>query len=150
LLTKTIFDVSAADTVVANTLIASLPEAQQIALQNRQEVKSSMLNVQIAELEIEKAKVGLKPSLSVGGSIYLSYSKNQTDKYFSQLNTNFYQQLGVSLSIPLLDRKVTQTNEGSGSAKYWLEPEVAEEYAYGFKPKERRDIKQLVKEQYKF
>lgn len=89
--TKTIFDVSAADTVVANTLIASLPEAQQIALQNRPEVKSSMLSVQIAELEIEKAKVGLKPSLSAGGSIYLSYSKNQTDKYFSQLNNNFYQ-----------------------------------------------------------
>lgn len=107
---ETTFDVSVADTVVANTLIASLPEAQQIALQNRPEVKSSVLGVQIAELGIEKARVGLRPSLSAGGSIYSSYSKDQTDKYFSQLNNNFYQQLGLSLSVPLFDRKTTQTN----------------------------------------
>jgi outer membrane protein len=107
---ETTFDVSAADTVVANTLIASLPEAQQIALQNRPEVKSSVLGEQIAELGIEKARVGLRPSLSAGGSINSSYSKDRTDKYFSQLNNNFYQQLGLSLSVPLLDRKTTQTN----------------------------------------
>ncbi len=41
-------------------------------------------------------------------------------------------------------------NKGNGSAKYWLEPEAAEEYAYGFKLKERRDIKKLVKEHYNF
>lgn len=104
------FDIAMADTVVTNVLLTSLPEAQQIALQNRPEVKSSVLGVQIAELGIEKAKVGLRPTLSAGGSLSSSYAKNQTDKYFSQLNNNFYQQAGLSLSIPLFDRKVTKTN----------------------------------------
>ena len=41
-------------------------------------------------------------------------------------------------------------NKGTGNAKYWLEPEIAEEYAYGFKLKERRDIKNYIFEHYDF
>ncbi len=36
-------------------------------------------------------------------------------------------------------------NKGNSHAKYWLEPEAKEEYSYGFKLKERRDIKRIVK-----
>jgi hypothetical protein len=38
--------------------------------------------------------------------------------------------------------------KGKGNAKYWLEPEIVEEYAYGFKLKERRDIKNHIHEHY--
>ncbi len=41
-------------------------------------------------------------------------------------------------------------NKGTGNAKYWLEPEMAEEYAYGFKLKERRDIKNHIHEHFEF
>ncbi|HLP50971.1 MAG TPA: DUF4160 domain-containing protein [Chitinophagales bacterium] len=34
--------------------------------------------------------------------------------------------------------------KGDGNAKYWLVPSCIEEYSYGFKVKERRDIKELV------
>ena len=34
--------------------------------------------------------------------------------------------------------------KGSGNAKYWLIPETAEDYSYGFTAKERKDIKELV------
>lgn len=30
--------------------------------------------------------------------------------------------------------------KGGGTAKYWLEPEITEEYSYGFTKRERRDI----------
>ena len=35
---------------------------------------------------------------------------------------------------------------GNASAKYWIEPGILEEYSYGFKVSERREIKKLVKE----
>ncbi len=38
--------------------------------------------------------------------------------------------------------------KGTSSAKYWLEPELIEEYAYGFKLIERRKIKNLLQEHY--
>ncbi len=41
-------------------------------------------------------------------------------------------------------------NKGTGNAKYWLEPEMVEEYAYGFKLKERRDIKNYIREHFEF
>jgi uncharacterized protein DUF4160 len=36
--------------------------------------------------------------------------------------------------------------KGEGNAKYWLEPELKEEYSYGFKAKQRKEIKQIISE----
>ena len=41
-------------------------------------------------------------------------------------------------------------NKGTGNAKYWLEPELVEGYSYGFKLKERRDIKTIIQEHFEF
>lgn len=41
-------------------------------------------------------------------------------------------------------------SKGNGNAKYWLEPEAIEDYAYGFKIKERREIKYIIHENYSF
>lgn len=104
------FDIPAADTLHTVALAAPLAQAQQTALDNRPEVKSSELGVAISEVNIEKARAGLRPTLTLGGSLYTNYSKDPAYKYFSQLNNNFYQQIGLTLSIPILDRKVTRTN----------------------------------------
>ena len=110
--TDTGFTVSPApaDTTQKGILAAPLAQAQQTALDNRPEVKSGALGVQIAEINIEKARAGLRPVLSLGGSLYTGYTKDPAYKYFPQLNNNFYQQLGLTLSIPIFDRKVTRTN----------------------------------------
>jgi outer membrane protein len=106
--TDTTFDVS--PVLQTKTLAAPLAQAQQTALDSRPEVKSSELGVQVAEVNIEKARAGLRPALTAGGSLNTGYSKDPAYKYFPQLNNNFYQQLGLTLSIPILDRKVTRTN----------------------------------------
>jgi outer membrane protein len=104
------FDITGTDSLAEEMRVMPLSEAQQIALQNRPEIKSGSLNVQIAQIDIDKAKAGLKPTLSLGGSLYTSYSKDPSYKYFTQLNNNFYRQLGATLSVPLFDRKVAKTN----------------------------------------
>ena len=35
--------------------------------------------------------------------------------------------------------------KGDGNAKYWLVPEAKEDYSYGFTVRERRDIKEMVR-----
>jgi len=106
----TTFDIISKDSLPEKILLTPLPEAQRVALQNRPEVKSSALGVQIAQIGIEKAKAGLRPTLSLGGSLYTSYSKDPAYNYYNQLDNNFYQQLGATLSVPLFDRKTTKTN----------------------------------------
>ena len=36
--------------------------------------------------------------------------------------------------------------KAEGNAKYWLEPELQEEYSYGFKAKQRKEIEQIISE----
>ncbi len=35
-------------------------------------------------------------------------------------------------------------DKGGAKAKYWILPKIAEEYSYGFKGRERKEIKKLV------
>ena len=110
------FDVAAGDTIAPVSLVAGLNEAQQIALNIRPEIKSADVNVQVQQTSVAIARYSLRPALSLGGSVNSSYSKNNlsgigsSDKFFSQINNNFYQNLGLTLSIPIFDRLVTRTN----------------------------------------
>jgi len=98
------------DTLLAQQAIPSLLEAQRIAIENRPEVQYNELQIQVAQTELQKARAGYKPTLSAGGSISTGYSDNQQEKYFSQVNNNLYQRLGLTLSIPILDNRVNKTN----------------------------------------
>jgi outer membrane protein len=107
------FDVDANDSIAPVALVSGLNDAQQAASSTRPEVKSSEVNVKVQQTELEKAKYSLRPSLTLGGSLYTAYSDNKfgsttnnaiDSKYLSQIDNNFYQNLGLTLSIPLFDR----------------------------------------------
>jgi len=98
------------DTLMAQQAIPSLLEAQRVALQNRPEIRYNQLQVQVAETELQKARAGYKPTISLGGSIATGYSDNQSVKYFNQVNNNLYQRLGATLSVPIFDNRTNKTN----------------------------------------
>ncbi len=110
------FDVAAGDSITPVSLVAGLNEAQQIALNTRPEVKSADVNVQVQQTSVAIARYSLRPALSLGGAVNSSYSGNNfsgtgtSGKYFSQISNNFYQNLGLTLSVPIFDRLVTRTN----------------------------------------
>lgn len=108
--TTTDFQPVLPDTLIVNQAIPSLIEAQRTALQNRPEMKYNELEIQIAETELQKARAGYKPTISLGGSVSTGYSDNQNAKYFNQLNNNLYQRLGATLSIPIFDNRINKTN----------------------------------------
>jgi outer membrane protein len=98
------------DTLIVEKAVPSLSEAQRLAVQSRPEINNGQLLVRIAEVELEKARTGHKPSITIGGSLSTAYSDNQSVKYADQLNNNFYQRLGATLSLPIFDNRITKTS----------------------------------------
>ncbi len=104
------FDIAVPDTLIATALIANLEDVQKVALDTRPEVKISELGVQVARLDLAKAKAEYLPTASVGAALSTGYSNNASDAYLKQLDNNFYQQLGLTLSVPIFTRRVNKTN----------------------------------------
>jgi outer membrane protein len=108
--TRIPFEVAVTDTVKMTKPLMDLNSAQDQALQTRPEVKTEVLNVQLQTNEMEKAKASIRPILSLGGSLSSGYNSNSFGSYPNQLNNSFNQGLGLTLAIPIFDRKVTRTN----------------------------------------
>jgi outer membrane protein len=104
------FDVVQPDTLVTNQSVVALPEAENAAALSRPEVKIGELGIKSAQVELEKSRAGALPSVSLGAGLSSGYSDNQDLKYFSQLNNNFYQRLGVTISIPIFANRINKSN----------------------------------------
>ena len=104
------FQIALSDTVTIENAFPALPEVQNVAQQLRPEIQNSHLALQIANIELDKIKAATKPTVSLGATLSTGYSDNQTSKYLSQLGNNFYQTLGLSVSIPIYSRRINKTN----------------------------------------
>lgn len=103
-------NISTPDTIVASTSSPALLNALEDAMNTRPEVKNKDLSVQLAQVELEKVKANVKPTVSLNAGMATGYSNNQNYHYFTQLNNNFYQSLGLSVSIPIYSRRTNKTN----------------------------------------
>jgi outer membrane protein len=103
------FQVQEPDTLISKTLVPDLREVQQQALAIRPEVKIGDINVDIARTDLQLAKSGFRPTLTGSGSIGASHSGGDPG-ILQQLDNSFYQQIGLSLSIPIFTRRVVRTN----------------------------------------
>lgn len=105
------FNIVEPDTLITNTHLKALQEVQDSAMAIRPEIKSGELGIEIAELDLAKAKTGYLPTLTAGASVGASASGgNKSYTYFKQLDNNFYQQIGLTLSVPIFTRRVVRTN----------------------------------------
>jgi outer membrane protein len=102
------FDIVKPDTIVPIDTVTAFHTVEQIALQNRPEVKSGELGVKIAQYGVDIAKAGYKPTLSAGGALNTAYSTGQGSLPY-QLNNNFNQELGLTLSVPIFTKRVVKT-----------------------------------------
>jgi outer membrane protein len=103
------FQIQEPDTIIAKVPVSDLHEVQQQALATRPEVKISDIDVDIARTDLELARSGFRPTLTGSGSIGASHSGGDPD-VLKQLDNSFYQQIGLSLSIPIFTRRVVRTN----------------------------------------
>ncbi len=104
------FDIVKPDTIAPIDTVTAFHTVEQIALQNRPEVKNGELGVQIAQYDVAKARAGYKPTLTAGGSLNTGYtSVSGQGSLGSQLNNNFTQQVGLTLSVPIFTKRTVKT-----------------------------------------
>lgn len=102
-------DIAIPDTIIATALMPSLDEVQRIALATRPEIKYAETGVDIAQMNLKLAKAQTLPVATVGASLATGYSNNESITYLKQLDNNFYQRAGLSISIPIFNNRIYRT-----------------------------------------
>ncbi|HMI63439.1 MAG TPA: TolC family protein [Puia sp.] len=104
------FDIVSPDTVVSKEAVPALDQVVATALRDRPEIKNGQLGVDISRYDLLKARAGYLPILTASGNLSSGYSNNNTSDYVEQLDNNFFQQVGLTLSIPIFTRRTVKTN----------------------------------------
>ena len=102
------FDIVSPDSIVAKEIVAPLDTVVAIALRTRPEVKNAQLSIDISRLDLAKAKTGYLPFLTASAAIGSAYSSSNSNDYFKQQDNSFFQQAGVSLSIPIFTKRTVK------------------------------------------
>lgn len=82
----------------------SKQEVYQNAIVKMPEIKASELDTSINEKELDIAKGGFLPTLSLTGSLGSGYTSTNDITFSNQLDVNFNQRVGLSLTVPIFSR----------------------------------------------
>ncbi|HZY36496.1 MAG TPA: TolC family protein [Mucilaginibacter sp.] len=103
------FDIVKPDTIAPIDSIAIFHDAEQSALTNFPDVKIGELGVKTAQYGVDIARAGYKPTLVAGGTIGTNYVTGQGSILPGQINNNFSQEVGFTLSVPIFTKRVVKT-----------------------------------------
>jgi outer membrane protein len=98
---------------IKNDITITIPdkiEAYKNALTAMPEIKSGELQRKIETLDLKIAKAGYQPNLSLNGGLTTGYTNTQQFSFEDQFQNNFYQRLGLTLSIPIFDNYKTKSS----------------------------------------
>lgn len=92
-------------------VLAELPPLQQsyeMALATDAQLQASELQKKMADIDIAIAKAGRYPTISLNAGVTTGYFSSGPD-FGTQMKQAFNENIGLSLSIPILDNKKTKT-----------------------------------------
>ena len=99
------------DSLMLKSGEADAQEIYKLALGIKPEVKNAELNKESAKLDVDIAKADFLPSLSMDAGLSSGYSSLTTSSgYTSQLKDRINPSVGLSLSIPIFQKKQVKTN----------------------------------------
>ena len=101
--------------------LAEIPSSQSVyeqAILCRPEIKNSELGVKSSDIAISMAKAGWMPTLSMTGGVGTSSGSRSDNSYGSQMKSNFDVSAGLTLSIPIYDRRQTRTSVNKARLQY--------------------------------
>ncbi|WP_422695759.1 TolC family protein [Chryseobacterium sp. Mn2064] len=102
------FQIAKPDSIIVDDQLKSLQEVQNLAQNQRPEVKYGELNVENSNTSLKMAKASIQPTLNLTGNISTNYSYGNGN-YFNQLGNNFYMPIGLSLGIPIYNNRIYKT-----------------------------------------
>lgn len=112
----TAFDVAIPDSVIIEPELPVLQTVQEKALNTFPEIRLGKLGVNISSLDIAKARAAFKPVLKAGAALGSGYNDvlvnrvNPGTGYLTQTGNNLYQDIGLTLSIPVFSNRVNKVN----------------------------------------
>jgi outer membrane protein len=112
----TSFEIQIPDTLIIPENLPPLPDVQANALNTFPEILTDSLNLNIASLDIDKARAGFYPALSARGALGSGYASvirgpsTGGKGYGTQMGDNLYASLGVALTIPMYSNRINRTN----------------------------------------
>lgn len=105
------FEVSIPDDVTGDAL-AEIPGLQTVythALATRPELRQQRLALESGALSVRMAKARRLPTVSMQGGVSTNVTTMSDAAYGSQLKTNLTTSAGLTLSVPIFDRRETRT-----------------------------------------
>ncbi len=95
------FDIETPDLPEAQLITPDLKSVYETAVANMPEIASAKTQIDISNLLLKKAKSRFLPTLSLNAGIYSGYTSTQDINFWTQMDGNFYQTVGLQLSIPI-------------------------------------------------
>lgn len=86
-----------------------IDESYQLALSTDALMRYNELSTEIAEEDIKAANASRYPQISIGAGIGTGYYSNSSGGWGSQMKQSFNENVGLSVSVPILDKKSTKT-----------------------------------------
>ncbi len=102
------FQIVKPENIVVDDNLKSLSEVQNLAQNQRPEVKYGELNIENSNTGLKMAQASVLPTLSLTGNVSTNYNYNNGN-YFNQLGNNFYLPVGLSLGIPIYNNRIYRT-----------------------------------------
>jgi len=96
--------------MVNQNRIPDVKSVYETALAIKPQIKIAEVNKEIAAFDEKIAKAGYYPTLSASAGLGTNYSSQFTDPYFDQINNGISPSMGLSLSIPIYQRKQIRTS----------------------------------------
>lgn len=97
------------DAVIPEAVIPPLQQAEKDAFDTRPEIRNGQIGVQMAQVSLKMAVALEWPVATIGSSLATGYSNNQAIDYSTQLADNFYQRIGLTISIPIFNNRIYKT-----------------------------------------
>lgn len=91
-------------------LIPDGRDAYNKALESRPEIRSAELGIDAANMSLNIAKRGYLPTISANASIGSNHTTGNDAVWGKQMKTNLNMNAGVSVSVPIMDRRTNATN----------------------------------------
>lgn len=103
----------------AMNLLPSVTSVYEQALLTRPEIRNSQLSIDAADLNVDIAKAGKLPTVSMNANIGSNTNSSNSKAWVNQFKQNWGNNVGLSVSVPILSQR--QNRSAVEKAKYQLQ-----------------------------